>query len=75
MPYASKQMPIGWNGLSMTTKGCSVHMPIVIINFKVRCVGQDSVQYMMGIILTHISDKCGIGEPEEFIRVNNLTII
>ena len=31
----SMQMPIGWNGLSMTTEGCSVHMPIVIINVKV----------------------------------------
>ena len=38
MPYDSMQIPIGWNGLSMPTKGCSVHMPIVIINFKVRGV-------------------------------------
>ena len=38
MPYGSIQMPIDWNGLSMPTKGCSVHMPIVIINIKVRGV-------------------------------------
>ena len=34
MPYGSMYMPIGWNGLSMST----VHMSIVIINFKVRGV-------------------------------------
>ena len=33
IPYGSMQMPIGWNGLSMPTEGCSVFMPIVIINF------------------------------------------
>ena len=32
MPYGS--MPIGWNGLSMPTEGCSVCMPIVITNFN-----------------------------------------
>ena len=31
-------MLIGQNGLSMATMGCSVHMPIVIINFKVMGV-------------------------------------
>ena len=40
---SSMHMPINWNGLSMPTEGCSVHMPIVIINFKVRGVKQDSV--------------------------------
>ena len=34
MPYGSMQMHFGWNGLRMPTEGCSVHMPIVIINFK-----------------------------------------
>ena len=54
MPFCSICMPIGWNGLSMPTEGCSVHMPIVIINYKVRGVKQDSVLYMMQIILyTH----------------------
>ena len=32
MPYCSMCMPIGWNGLSMHTEGCSECMPI-IINF------------------------------------------
>ena len=35
MPYGSMHMPTGWNGLSMPTDGYSVHMPIVIANFKV----------------------------------------
>ena len=38
MPYGSVQMPVGWNGLSMPNEGCSVCMPIVIINFKIRGV-------------------------------------
>ena len=67
MPHASMWMPICWNGLSMPTKGCSVHMPIVIIKFKVRGVGQDSVPYMMEITLTHISVKSGIVDPAEYI--------
>ena len=33
MPYDYMGMPIGWNGLSLPTEGCSVCMPIVIINF------------------------------------------
>ena len=37
----------------MPTEGSSVCIPIVIINFKVRGVEQDSVPYMM-VILTHI---------------------
>ena len=42
MPSCSMHMPIGWNGLSMPTEGCSVHMPIIITNFKLRGVEQDS---------------------------------
>ena len=38
MIYGSVQMPIGWNELSMPTDGCSVCMPIVMINFNVRGV-------------------------------------
>ena len=54
MPYCSMHMPIGWNGLSIPTEGCSVWMPIVITSFKVRAVKKDSVPYMMKIILnTH----------------------
>ena len=35
-------MPIGWNGLSIPIEGCSVCMLIVITNFKVRSVEQNS---------------------------------
>ena len=51
-------MPIGWNGLRMPTDGCYVCMPIIITNFKLRGVEQDSVPYMMKVILTHIPDEC-----------------
>ena len=53
-------MPIGWNGVSMPTKLCSVCMPIRRVNFKVRGVKWDSVPYMMEIILTNIPINCGI---------------
>ena len=66
MPCGSMQMPIGWNGLRMPTEGFYVHMTIVIINFKVRDIRQNSVPYMMEIILTHISVKCGIVDPDEY---------
>ena len=29
-------MPIGWEGLSMLNDGCSVCMPIIIVNSKLR---------------------------------------
>ena len=38
MPYSSMHMPIGWNGLSMPTEGCSVHIPIGIINLKLHMI-------------------------------------
>ena len=44
----------------MHTEGCSVCIPIVITNFKVRGVKKDSVPYMMKIILTHISISVGL---------------
>ena len=53
-------MPIGWNGLSMTTYAGSVHMPIGRVNFKVRGVKEDSIPHMMEIVLTNIPVKCGI---------------
>ena len=59
-------MSIGWNGLSMPTEGWSVCMPIVITNFKVRGVKQDSVPYMMKIILTHIPIQCGVVDPNVY---------
>ena len=46
MPNCSMHMPIGWNGLSMPTEGILVCMPTLIINFMVRGVEEDSVQYM-----------------------------
>ena len=58
----SRHMPIGWNGLSIPTEGCSVHMPI-IINSKLRGVEQTSVPYMMKVILTHMSVECGVVDP------------
>ena len=38
----------------MPTDGCSVCMPIIIINCKLRGAEQDSVPYMMKVILIHI---------------------
>ena len=59
MPYGSLHMPVCWNGLGMPTGGCSVHMPIIIItNFKLRGVEQDSVPYVMKVILTHVPIEC-----------------
>ena len=48
------------------TEGCSVHMPIVITNFKVRGVKQDFVPYMMKVILTHIPIGCGVVDPNVY---------
>ena len=62
MPY-SMHMPIGWNGLSMSTGGCSVHMPIIITNSKLRCAEEDSVPYMMKVILIYIPVECGVVDP------------
>ena len=52
-----------WNGLSMPTEVCSVHMPIVITNFKARGTKQDSVPHMINIILTYIPIECGVVDP------------
>ena len=68
MPCSSMHMPIAWNGLNMATEGCSVCMPIVIINFKVRGVKQDSVPYMTKVILTHIPIECGVVDPNVYLR-------
>ena len=70
MPYSSMHMPTGWNGLNMPTEGCSVHMPIIITNFRVRGVEQDSVPYMMKVILTHIPAECGIVYPYVYGYLN-----
>ena len=34
MFYCSMHMPIGWEGLSMPTDVCSVHMSIMFVNSK-----------------------------------------
>ena len=70
MPYSSMHMPIGWNGLSMPTEGCSVYMLIVIINLKLRGVEQNSVPYMMKVILTHIPIECGVLDPYVYRFLN-----
>ena len=63
MFYCSMHMPIGWEGLSMPTDGCSVHMPIIIFNSKLRGAKQDSVPYMVKVILIHIPTECGVVDP------------
>ena len=59
MPCCSMHILFGWNGLSMPAEGSSMCMPIIIINSKLRGVEQDSVPYMMKVILTHIPVECG----------------
>ena len=67
MAYCSLHMPIGWNGWSMPTEGCSVFMPIVINNFKVRVWSeQHSVLYVMKVEPTHISVQCEFVEPNVY---------
>ena len=43
MFYCSVHMPIGWEGLSMPTDGCSLCVPIITVNSKLRCAKRDSV--------------------------------
>ena len=47
----------------MFTDGCSVHVSIIIINSKLRDAEQDSVPYMVMVILTHIPVACGVVDP------------
>ena len=54
----------------MPTERCSVCMPIIITNFKVRGVEQDSVPYMMKVILTHIPIECGVVDPNVYRCLN-----
>ena len=53
----SVHMPIGWEGLSMSTDECSVYMPI---NSRFWGAKKDSVPYMVKTILTQISVECGV---------------
>ena len=71
MPYGSMPIPMGWNGLSMLTEACSVCILIVIINFKVRGVEQDSVPFMMKVILIHIPIKYGVVYPNIYRLFNS----
>ena len=41
-------------------------MHIVITNFKVRGVKQDSVPYIVKIILIHIPTECGVVDPNVY---------
>ena len=66
MPYCSMCMPIGWNGLRMLTEGYSVCMTIVITNFNVRGVREDSVPHMMKTIPNHIPIDCGVVDPNVY---------
>ena len=59
----SMHMPIGWKGLSMPTDGCSVCMPIIIVNYKFSGAKQDSVPYMVKVVLTDIPVECGVVYP------------
>ena len=56
----SMHMPIGWELLNMPTDGCSVCMPIIIINSKLKGVEQDSFPSLMKVILTHIPVEWGV---------------
>ena len=61
--YCSMHMLIGWEGVSIPTDGCTVCIPIIIINSKLRGAKQDSVPYMVKVILTHIPVECGAVDP------------
>ena len=54
----------------MPTEGCTVHRPIIITNFKVSSVEQDSVPYMMKVILTHILIQCRVVDPNVYLFLN-----
>ena len=41
-------------------------MPIIITNFKVRGVEQDSVPSMMTVMLTHIPIECRVVDPDVY---------
>ena len=42
---------------------CSMHMPIMFVNFKFCGAKQDSAPYMVYVILTHIPFECGVIDP------------
>ena len=70
MPYCSMHMPTGWDRLSTPTDRCFVCMTIIITNSKIRGAEQDSVPYMMKVILTHIPVECGVVDPYVYRFLN-----
>ena len=54
----------------MPTNGCSIHMPIVIIEVKLSGVEQNSVPNMMKVMLTHIPIEYGIVDPYVYRFLN-----
>ena len=70
MPFYPMCMLIGWSGLSMPTERCSLQVPIIITNFNLRGVEQDSVPYMMKVILTHIPVEGGVVDPYVYRFLN-----
>ena len=63
MFHCSVHMSIALEGLSMPTDGCSVCIPIIIINSMHGGAEQDYVPYMVKVILTHIPVECGVVDP------------
>ena len=54
----------------MPTDVCSVHMPIIITNSKLRGAEQDSFPYMIMIVLAHIPVECGVVDPYVYRFLN-----
>ena len=54
----------------MPTDWCSLCMPSIIINSKLRGAEQDSVLYMMKVLLTHIPVECGFVDPYVYRFLN-----
>ena len=63
-------MPIGWEGLGMPNDRFSVHLPIIIINSKLRGAEQDSVPYIMEVVLNSIPVECEAVDPCEYRILN-----
>ena len=60
--YFSIHMPIGWEGLSMPTDGCSLCVPISLLILSTGVLNR-TVPYMAKVILTHIPAECGVVDP------------
>ena len=62
------QMPIGWNGLSMSTNVCSVCMPIGRVNFKIR--GLHNTYFSFQNNFYEQVDDVAMGSPVSPIAAN-----